>query len=247
MRAVRVVMLLALLSAWMRVHSDAVSPLDVRKVMVAGDHLYVRVGSLGHPADEYDALKSLWGADFSPEPVERIKRVDSDTLAALYGTWPEAFQLLYLEAQTAQDCVGRADHDCSVFYASVQQAHVEVEGAALYQWACDGSLVPVLDLGRWPWPQDVPDDWPQVLALAQKQPVEYVRLSSRARMMRGTLDTDQQFRHEQLTLYDEQQGNYLQLDNNMMEFVAPAITLFAGRDLKALDKVEITGFFHGRC
>lgn len=60
-------------------------------------------------------------------------------------------------------------HVCTPKIGPFRIHETEVKGAALYEWACTGAIIPALDLGVWPWKNaedSLGDSWPSAVAMS---------------------------------------------------------------------------------
>jgi hypothetical protein len=100
------------------------------------------------------------------------------SLEAILGRIPRRF--VVVGADAVSDCNTQS---CTPKIGPFRIYETEVKGAALYEWNCDGSIIPVLDLGVWPWKEKakkpIYGDFPLAIAMS---------LTSHELPVIGTLD-----------------------------------------------------------
>ena len=119
----------------------AESPIkSLRSITHEQDSMYISSGREDNHSDNADKLNILW------KSISKVTSTDSYS-----QDWKK------INVNDIEFNIGSESKNYIVFHKNSVAAAL-VEGASLFKWGCDESIVPVLNLGKWPF-KGRPREW----------------------------------------------------------------------------------------
>jgi hypothetical protein len=136
---------------------------SAKVVLVEAGDAYV---SAGYPFNEqrfHAVLHALWQAtpsdrDGADDQGRALRPVGLDAVEAIVGPIDRSYVVV-----RRRMTVCPLKSACRPAVAGIDIVRMRVEAAMLAQWGCDRSTIPVVRLGKWPWPADGP--YPEAVAV----------------------------------------------------------------------------------
>lgn len=187
-----------------------------RQATVVDGKIYIAAG-LGNDAEHrVKALRELWNSGaardaFTDSYGQPWKALEVTQLETLFGEIPQEYSLIYIDnfGQWGSYCGDTGI--CDRPLPRLLQTRMHVQRAMLFQWGCDDSIVPVLELDPWPW-EKLGYDWPAVIALNIEGAPEFDLIDVEEIRVPGMYKNDELFSHALFNLSTPKQDLYLQLE-----------------------------------
>lgn len=232
----------------------AMSGIVSRQATQVDGKLYIAAGINNNSQHSAQALLALWDSDttqdaFTDNYRQPWKSVDIAQLEELFGEIPEDYSLMYVDntEQWGSYCGDDGGSGaCDRPLPRLRQSHMKVQRAMLFQWGCDGSIVPALELGLWPWGQ-IGYDWPPVIALNIGDAPKFDLIDLEAIRVPGMYRSEQLFNHALFNLATPERDLYLQLEYVPDEDNVIYIWAKVGDTPTTLNPIQSAKIFSGSC
>lgn len=240
-----------LLPSIMIAQASTTSAIVSRQATIVNGKIYIAAGRGNDAEHRAPALQALWNSDaakdaFTGDYGQLWKTVSIAKLEELFGAIPEDYLLIHIDNAGGWGSHCGATAICDRPLPRLLQTRMQVQRAMLFEWGCDGSIVPALELGPWPWDK-TGYDWPAVIALNVGSTSEFQLIDVEEIRVPGMYRSERLFSHALFNLSTPGQDLYLQLEYIPDEDNVIYIWVRTGDTPSDLNEAQYADMFTTRC